>query len=167
MSDQAKSDKQAVIIAVVGGDIAMLAPALKRLSNSDPSAFLVVTGDLLNTKQREQFSMVGFDRMPEVYHADGAVYGAAYTSGGFLSSRAHRAGSGLPIDEVRQAVEKARAEYEQSVLNVVQNLGNTMELLDKMLDGHSFADTKLTSLAHVDLFKGHALLVAALNPVGR
>lgn len=167
MTDQAKRDKQAVIDAVVGGDVAMLATALKRLSNSDPSAFLDITGDLLNTKQREQFPMIGFGRMPDAYHADGVVYGATYTDGPFLSKRAHPAGAGLPIDEVRQAVEKARAEYEQSVLNVVQNLGNTMELLDKMLAGHSFVDTKLASLAHVELLKGKALLVAALIPVKR
>lgn len=167
MTDQAKRDKQAVIDAVVGGDVAMLATALKRLSNSDPSAFLDITGDLLNTKQREQFSMIGFGRMPDAYHADGVVYGAMYTDGSIFLKRAHPAGVGLPIDAVRQAVEKARAEYEQSVLNVVHNLGSTMELLDKMLAGHSFVDTKLTSLAHVELLKGKALLVAALNPLTR
>lgn len=64
---------------------------------------------------------------------------------------------------MRQVVEKARAEFEQSVVNVVCSLGNTMELLDKMLAGHSFADSKLTSLAHVELVNGRALLVAALT----
>lgn len=167
MTDQAKRDKQAVIDAVVGGDLAMLTTALKRLSNSDPSGFLVITSDLLNTNQRETFSMMGFGRLPDAYHADGVVYGVMYTDGSFLSKRAHPAGAGLPIDEVSQAVEKARAEYEQSVLNVVHSLGSTMELLDKMLAGHSFVDTKLASLAHVELLKGKALLVAALNPATR
>lgn len=167
MTDQAKRDKQAVIDAVVGGDLPMLATALKRLSNSDPSGFLSITSDLLNTNQREQFSMMGFGRLPDAYHADGVVYGVMYTAGDFLSKRAHPAGAGLPIDEVSQAVAKARAEYEQSVLNVVHSLGSTMELLDKMLAGHSSVDTKLASLAHVDLLKGKALLVAALNPATR
>ncbi|MNP83127.1 hypothetical protein D3C76_1819810 [compost metagenome] len=64
---------------------------------------------------------------------------------------------------MRQVAEKARTELEQSVMNVVRSLGNTMELLDKMLAGHSFADSKLTSLAHVELVKGKALMVAALT----
>jgi hypothetical protein len=147
MSEQAKRDKQAVIDAVIGGDLAGLALALKRLSDSSPSEFLGTSHDLLNTEQHEQFLMLGPCRQPDVYHADGMVFGATYTNGDFLCKRAHPAGTGLPFDEVRQAVEKARAEFEQSVMNVVCSLGNTMEHLDKMLVGHSFADSKLVSLA--------------------
>lgn len=163
MTDQAKRDKQAVIDAVVGGDLARLAPALKRLSESSPSEFLGVSHGLLNTEQCEQFPLLGFGHLPDVYHADGKVFGATYTNGDFLCKRAHPVGTGLPFDEVRQVAEKARTELEQSVMNVVRSLGNTMELLDKMLAGHSFADSKLTSLAHVELVKGKALMVAALT----
>lgn len=164
MTEQAKRDKQAVIDAVVGGDLAGLIPALKRLSDSSPSEFLWACQDLLNTEQRKQFPLLGFCRLPDAYHADGVVFGATYTSGDYLCKCAHPVGTGLPFDGVRQAAEKARAEFEQSVMNVVCSLGNTMELLDKMLTGHSFADSKLTSLAHVELVKGKALLVAALTP---
>ncbi|MGH8351201.1 MAG: hypothetical protein ACRES5_32240, partial [Pseudomonas sp.] len=81
MTDQAKRDKQVVINAVVGGDLAILAQALTRLSQSDPSKFLRITEDLLNIQQCEQFSMLTFSYMPEVFHADGVVYGATYTDG--------------------------------------------------------------------------------------
>lgn len=164
MTDQAKRDKQAVIDSVVGGDLAGLALALKRLSDSSPSEFLGISHDLLNTEQREQFPLLGFGHLPVAYHADGKVFGATYTNGSFLCKRAHPAGAGLAFGEVCQAVEKVRTEFEQSVMNVVRSLGNTMELLDKMLAGHSFADSKLTSLAHVELVKGRALMVAALTP---
>lgn len=164
MTEQAKRDKQAVIDAVVGGELAGLASALKRLSDSSPSEFLGACQDLLNAEQRKQFPLLGFCRLPDAYHADGVVFGATYTSGDYLCKCAHPVGTGLPFDEVRQAVEKARAEFEKSVMNVVCSLGNTTEHLDKMLAGHSFADSKLISLAHVELVKGKALLVAALTP---
>lgn len=162
MTEQAKRDKQAVIDAVVGGNLDGLTSALKRLSDSDPFEFSVITGNLLNIYQREQFAILCVGAMPDVFHSDGKVFGATYTDGDFLCKRAHPSGVGLPTGDVRQAVEKVRAEYEQSVLNAVKSLRNTMELVDKMLLGHSFADSKLTSLAHVELVKGQALLMAAL-----
>lgn len=39
--------------------------------------------------------------------------------------------------------------------------------MERLLTGHSFADAKLTSLAHLDLSTGQVLLVAALSLVDR
>lgn len=163
MSDQVKRDKQAVIDAVVGGELAGLASALKRLSDSSPSEFLVACQDLLNAEQRKQFHLLGFCRLPDAYHADGVVFGATYTSGDYLCKCAHPVGTGLPIAEVRVIVEAARQEYDNSVLERVTKLKEQFEQMDRLLAGHSFADSKLVSLAHVELVKGQALLIAAIT----
>lgn len=162
MSEQAKHDKQAVIDAVVGSDLAGLVLALKRLSDSSPSEFLGISHDLLNTEQREQFPLLGSGHLPAVYHADGKVFGATYTNGGIFCKRAHPAGTGLPFDEVRQSVEAVRVEFEQLVRDCVTGLKGQFEQIYRLLEGHSFADSTLVSLAHADLVKGQALLVAAL-----
>jgi hypothetical protein len=166
MSDQVKRDKQAVIDAVVGGDLDSLAPALKRLSGSSPYDFVVAAGALLNTEQREQYLtlgvFVGSSHMPDFFHAEGVVYGAIYVDGSPFCKRACPVGTGLPIAEVRVIVEAARQEYDNSVLERVTKLKEQFEQMDRLLAGHSFADSKLVSLAHVELVKGQALLIAAI-----
>lgn len=173
MTEQVKRDTQAVTEAVIGGSVINLASALSRLSSSSPTDFRHITGRLLDTRQPETVSTFGFgfgdyeaDR--RFYHADGHVFGATYTEGHwFMAKKAHPAGVGIPYEAVKEIVIKARAEYDETVLKKALELKAVLGELDKLLEGHSFADPKLTSLAHVDLFKGQALLVAALNPVSR
>lgn len=164
MPDQEKRDKQAVIDAVVGGDLAGLAPALKRLSGSDPYGFAAITSELLNTERREQYSIIsiGYVHTPDVFHSEGKVYGATYVDGDFLCKRAYPVGIGLPFAEVREVVEAARQEYDNLVLEHATKLKEQFKQMDRLLGGHSFADDKLVSLAHVELVKGQALLIAAI-----
>ncbi|PLV12883.1 hypothetical protein [Pseudomonas guariconensis] len=163
MSEQAKRDKQDAIDAVVGGDLPRLEAALKRLSGSDPADFARITRDLLNTDQREQYAIVGFASMPDVFHADGKVYGAVYTNGDFLCKRAHQSGAGLPFAEVRSVVESVRQAFDQSVLDRVVALKEHIEQIEGVLTGHSFSDSRLANLAFTDLTKGQALMIAAIT----
>ncbi|WP_327440261.1 hypothetical protein [Pseudomonas donghuensis] len=166
MSEQAKRDKQAAIDAVVGGALDGLASALCRLSKSDPSGFLSLTGQLLDTEQHELFAMLCGGSWPEVFHAEGMVYGATYIDAGgmhFLCKRAHPVGSGLPFTEVQKVAFEARAIYDEIVLKKVVDLKAKMQEIDLLLKGHSFVDGGLAGLAHADLVKGQALLVAALT----
>ncbi|MBM5459238.1 hypothetical protein H8F21_16855 [Pseudomonas sp. P66] len=168
MTDQAKRDKQAVIDAVVGGDVGRLESALLRLAKSDASGFLYMTGQLKSTEQTKQHLSIGLGvysiGLPPFYFDDGVLYGATYTdSDHFMTKDAHRSGAGIVHEEVCQIVSKVRAEYDEGVLKKVRELKANMEELDALLAGHSFADSKLASLAHVDLVRGQALLVAALT----
>lgn len=173
MTEQVKRDTQAVTEAVIGGTAVNLASALSRLSSSSPTGFRHTTERLLDTRQPETVSTFGLgfgdnnaDRC--FYHADGHVFGATYTEGHwFMTKRAHPAGVGIPYEAVKEVVIKVRTEYDESVLKKALQLKESLSELDKLLTGHSFADRKLTNMAHDDLFKGHALLVAALNPVRR
>ena len=173
MSEQVKRDTQAVIEAVIGGSAINLASTLSRLASSAPGSFLHITGRLLDTRQPETVSVFGigfgaFDTERSFYHADGHVFGATYTEGHWvMTKKAHPAGVGISYEAVKEVVIKARAEYDEAVLKKAMQLKESLEELDRLLNGHSFADCKLTSMAHADLFKGHALLVAALNPVVR
>ena len=171
MSGQAKRDTQAVTDAVIGGSAINLASALSRLSTSSPIGFRHTTERLLDTRQPESVSTFGFgdsDADRCFYHADGHVFGATYTDGHWLmTKKAHPAGVGIPYEAVKEVAVKVRAEYDEAVLKKALQLKESLSELDKLLTGHSFADSKLTRMAHDDLFKGHALLVAALHPVVR
>ncbi|MBC2659965.1 hypothetical protein H7A76_31435 [Pseudomonas sp. MSSRFD41] len=164
MSDQAKHDKQAVIDAVVGGDISRLASALKRVSRSSPSGFLGVCRDLLETEQREQFFIVDTCSLPYTYHADGMVFGATYTNGDVFFRRAHPSGTGLALVDVQRTVAEVRSEYEADVMKKVGELKERLIELDLLLDGHSAVDHSISGLARADLTKGQALLLAAITP---
>lgn len=167
MTDQAKNDAQPVIDAVVVGDAQRLLRALRGLAKALPEVFIRVTGQLLSTKQCESVSAVcfGFGAISDFYHVDGKVFGAVYTDTFLLIRQAGPMGVGMAYEEVRKLVLEVRAEYDETVLKKAMQLKESLEELDRLLSGHSFADCKLTSMAHADLFKGHALLVAALNPV--
>lgn len=169
MSEQADRDAQAVTDAVIGGSIDRLGPALDRLADSAPANFLRLTSNLIDATQVTRVSNIGFIGVvdSEFYHADGMVFGSVYTPDEWFSRKVSPCGSGLPYDQVSAIAIKARAEYDEAVLKKAMQLKGSLEEIDRMLNGHSFADGKLTSMAHADLFKGHALLVAALNPVGR
>ncbi|WP_286776578.1 MULTISPECIES: hypothetical protein [unclassified Pseudomonas] len=163
MSEQAKRDKQDAIDAVVAGDLAGLEAALKRLSGSDPADFARISRDLLNTDQREQYAIVGLAVMPDVFHADGKVYGAVYTNGDFLCKQAHPSGSGLPGAEVRSVVESVRQAFDQSLIDRVVALKEHIEQIESLLIGHSFADGRVACLASTELTKGQALMIAAIT----
>ncbi|SDT52458.1 hypothetical protein [Pseudomonas prosekii] len=169
MTDQAKNDAQPVIDAVVVGDAQRLIRALRGLAKALPVVFLGVTGQLLSTKQHESVSAACFcfGGVSDFYHADGKVFGAVYTDTFLLVREAGPVGVGMAYEEVRKLVLQVRAEYDESVLKKALQLKESLEELDKLLTGHSFADSKLTSLAHVDLFRGQALLMGGLNPAGR
>ena len=123
----------------------------------------------MSTKQYETVSAVCFGSgvISDFYHADGKVFGAVYTDTYLLIRQAGPVGVGMAYEEVRKLVLEARAEYDETVLKKALQLKESLEELDRLLNGHSFADCKLASIAHADLYKGHALLVAALNPVAR
>lgn len=169
MTDKAKNDAQPAIDAIVLGDSDLLARALQRLSTTLPDVFIRVTGQLIDSTQREYVSAmcIGVFYVSDFYHADGKVFGAVYTDSSFLTRKAGPAGVGIDHDAVKSIALKARADYDETVLKKALQLKFALDELDRMLVGHSFADSKLTSLAHVDLFKGHALLLAALNPAAR
>ncbi|CAM3934191.1 hypothetical protein SAMN05216475_6296 [Pseudomonas synxantha] len=169
MTDQAKNDAQPVIDAVVVGDAQRLLRALRGLAKALPEVFIRVTGQLLSTKQCESVSAVcfGFGAISDFYHVDGKVFGAVYTDTFLLIRQAGPMGVGMAYEEVRKLVLEVRAEYDETVLKKAMQLKESLEELDRLLSGHSFADSKLTSMAHADLFKGQALLVAALNPIKR
>ena len=166
MTEQAKRDKQAVIDAVIGGDLGGLALALVQLSKTDPSGFLILTGQLLDTEQCELVHMACNVPRSEFFHAKEMVYGATYTSAGgmhFLCERAHPVGSGLPLPEVQKVVLEVRANYDEGVLKKAIDLKIKMQEINLLLEGHSFVNGGLASLARADLVKGQALLVAALT----
>lgn len=167
MSEQVDRDTQAVVDAVIGGNADGLWRALKVLTESAPDEFLRLTGKLIDSTQHTHVPLVGVCGYgpSEFYHADGKVFGSVYTPDAWFSKKAGPAGVGLPHEQVSSIVIKARAEYDETVLKKAVQLKASLEELDKLLTGHSFAERKLTSLAHDDLFKGHALLVAALNPI--
>lgn len=167
MTDQAKNDAQQVIDAVVVGDSQRLVRALRGLAKVLPEVFIRVTCQLLSTKQCESVSAVCFGAISDFYHADGKVFGAVYTDTFLLIRQAGPVGVGMAYEEVRKLVLEVRAEYDEAVLKKAMQLKDSLEELDRLLSGHSFADCKLTGMAHADLFKGHALLVAALNPIKR
>ncbi len=168
MSDQAKRDKEAVIDAVVSGDVGRLESALLRLTKSDAAGFLYMTGQLLKAEQAKQhcsFGLGGYSiGLPPFYFDDGVLYGATYTNSvHFMLKDAHRSGAGIAHEEVCRIVSKVRGEYDEGVLKKARELKAHMEELEALLSGHSFVDSKLSSLAHVELVKGQALLVAALT----
>lgn len=169
MTDQAKNEAQPVIDAVVVGDAGRLIRALRGLASAMPAVFIRVTGQLIESTQQEFVSglCIGLGCISDFYHADGKVFGVVYTDTTIFTRQAGRSGVGLDYEEVKRIVLEVRAEHDETVLKVAMRLKNSMEELDKLLAGHSFADSKLISLAHVDLFKGHALLLAALNPAVR
>lgn len=167
MSEAENQAVQFVVDAVVGGNLDRLERGLVRLSQLPGYEFSTVTGQLLNTEQRTTFSPICFGTRSPFFHRDGHVFGAAYTSGVFLCENAHPSGAGLPFEDVRAAVEKARGEHDERVLKKALGLKAALEEMEDLLRRHSFADSKLTSLAHVELYKGQALLLAALNPVSR
>lgn len=167
MSEAENQAVQVVVDAVVGGDLDRLERGLVSLSQLPGYEFSTVTGQLLNTEQRTTFSPICFGTRSPFFHRDGHVFGATYTSGVFLCENAHPSGAGLPFEEVRAAVEKARGEHDEKVLKKALGLKAALEEMEDLLKRHSFADSKLTSLAHVELYKGQALLLAALNPVSR
>ncbi|AIC20594.1 hypothetical protein EY04_17270 [Pseudomonas chlororaphis] len=167
MSDVEKQAVQAVVDAVIGGDLARLKPALARLSLLPGYEFSTITSQLLDTEQREIFSLFGIGLESPFYHRDGHVFGAVYTSHELMCRKANPSGAGLPLDQVREAVGKARGEHDEKVLKKAMSLKAELEELEDLLKRHSFADSKLTSLAHVELHKGQALLLAALNPINR
>lgn len=165
MSETEKQAVQAVVDAVVGGDLSHLKSSLARLSLLPGYEFSTVTGQLLNTDQRETFSLfiIGFES--PFYHRDGHVFGAVYTPNGLMGKKANPSGTGLPLDQVREAVEKARGEHNEKVLKKALVLKADLNELDDLLKRHSFADQELISLARTELHKGQALLLSALNPV--
>ncbi|MBW9245000.1 hypothetical protein [Pseudomonas paracarnis] len=169
MSEQADRDTQAVADAVIGGNIEKLGPALSRLADSDPAKFLRLTGKLIDATQVTRVVNIGLFGITdsEFYHADGMVFGSVYTPDEWFSRKVGPCGVGIPYDQVSSIANKVRAEYDETVLKKAMQVKESLEELDRLLNGHSFANSKLTSMAHADLFKGHALLVAALNPVGR
>ncbi|ROL64596.1 hypothetical protein [Pseudomonas vranovensis] len=167
MSDQAIRIRQAAIDAVVNGSLENLEAALRRLKDEEPWRFLSITTQLINTEQQELHSSISFgvDGLSPFFHADGVVYGATYTDHNLcFFKKAHRAGAGLMASQVREVVEKVRGEYDQAVLRQVTELKVRHEELRRLLAGHSSVDSNLASLAHVELIKGQALLVAALAP---
>lgn len=165
MSEAEKQAVQVVVDAVVGGDLDRLKSGLARLSHLPGYEFSTITGQLLNTEQRATFAMVCFSIKSPFFHRDGQVFGSVYTPGEFLCENANPSGTGLPFDQVREAVEKARGEHDEKVLKKALRLKAELEELEDLLKRHSFADPKLISLAHIELHKGQALLLAALNPV--
>ncbi|MGH8379272.1 hypothetical protein [Pseudomonas sp.] len=165
MSEAEKQSVQAVIDAVVGGDVNRLKLGLVRLSQLPGREFSTITTQLLNTEQRESVPLVCFDLRSLFFHRDGWVFGSVYTPGEFLCENANPSGAGLPLEQVREAVQKARGEHDEKVLRKALDLKAAIEEMEDLLKRHSFADSKLTSLAQVELHKGQALLLAALNPV--
>jgi hypothetical protein len=165
MSDAEKQAVQCVVDAVVGGDLGRLKSGLARLSELPGYEFSTVTGQLMNTDQREKFSMFVIGYESPFYYRDGHVFGAVYTPSEFMCKKASPSGEGLPFEQVRDAVLKARGEHDEKVLQKALGLKAALEEMEDLLKRHSFADSKLTSLAHVELHKGQALLLAALNPV--
>ena len=166
MTDQAKNHAQPVIDAVVVGDSQRLICALRGLAKVVPDVFICVTGQLLDTAQRSYANGFGFGYISDFYHADGDVFGAVYTDTLMLTRQAGPSGVGMPYEEVKKLVLEVRAEYDETVLKAAMRLKVTLGELDRLLTGHSYADSKLTSLAHAELLKGQALLMAALNPAG-
>lgn len=169
MSEQVDRGTRAVADAVIGASIDRLWRALRALSESAPAEFLRLTGRLIDATQVTRVSNIGLFGITdsEFYHADGMVFGSVYTPDEWFSRKVGPCGAGLHYEQVSAIVTKVRAEYDETVLKKAIQLKESLEELDRLLNGHSFADCKLTSMAHADLFKGHALLVAALNPVGR
>ncbi|MBP5054335.1 hypothetical protein [Pseudomonas chlororaphis] len=167
MPDAEKQAVKDVVEAVVGGDAGLLKQALLRLSLLPGYEFSTITGQLLDTEQREVFSLFASGLESPFYHRDGRVFGAVYTSHELMCKKANPSGAGLPLDQVREAVSKARGEHDEKVLKKALSLKAGLEELEDLLKRHSFADSKLTSLAHVELHKGQALLLAALNPINR
>lgn len=166
MTEKVDPDVQSVVDAVVVGSAERLARALGYLAKTSPATFLAVTGKLLSTDQPTHISsvMAITGCASELYHAAGKVFGAAYVDEGFLCKQAAPVGEGIPYEDVKAVVTKVRAEYDETALKKARDLKGVLEELDSLLRGHSFADPKLASLAHVDLFRGHALLLAALIP---
>jgi hypothetical protein len=169
MTDQAKNEAQPVIDAVVVGDARRLTLALRCLAKALPAVFLRVTGQLLDTNQREFVSglCIGGGYTSDFYHADSKVFGAVYTDTGMFTRQAGRSGAGLDYQEVKKIVLEIRADYDEAVFKKVLELDGTLADLDKLLAGHSCADRKILSLAYGDLARCQALLWAALNPKGR
>ncbi|MCV4287887.1 hypothetical protein OH708_08220 [Pseudomonas capsici] len=165
MSEAEKQAIQCVVDAVVGGDIERLKSGLFRLSELPGYEFSTVTGQLMNADQCDVVSLFVFGGEGLFYHRDGHVFGAVYTHNGFMTRKANPSGAGLPFGQVREVVESARSAHDEKVLSKAISLKAALEEMDDLLKRHSFADSKLTSLAHVELHKGQALLLAALNPV--
>lgn len=165
MSEAEKQAVQAVVDAVVGGDLGRLKSGLARLSELPGYEFSTVTGQLLKTEQRETFPIVCFGLKSPFFHREGRVFGAVYTPGELLCENANPAGAGLPLEQIREAVQKARGEHDEKVLQKALRLKAALEEMEDLLMRHSFADPELARLARADLHKGQAMLLAALNPV--
>ena len=166
MSERIKQDKQSVIEAVISGDADHLWRSLKRLTESCPRSFLHYTAELISTEQAKSYCSLGIGihaQTPPFYFADGVVYGATYTQGAFFSKDAHRAGKGIALDIVAGIVAKARAEHDEAVLKLVRALKDHLAELNCQLQGHSSRDDTLVALGKVDLLKGQALLLSALQ----
>ncbi|MGE1157015.1 hypothetical protein [Pseudomonas kitaguniensis] len=168
MSEKVDRATQAVVDSLISGSLSSLSSALVRLALISPSAFLYATIGLLNTDHPKTVSsiMIGLcgQGSGDFYHADGRVYGAVYTDHMLLCKKAHPSGVGILLEDVRAAVTKARNEHEELIVKKVQALEGIFQEIDTLVAGHSYADSKLLSLAHAELVRGKALLWAALNP---
>ncbi|AGZ34614.1 MAG: hypothetical protein ACOKSU_26995 [Pseudomonas sp.] len=166
MSEESKRLKQNVIDAVVGGNLDRLGPSLASLSKVDPGEYLALSCQLIDPDLQKQVSTLCCLSLPEFFHAEGVVYGVAFTGAGWpdmFIRNAHPSGRGLPLEDVQRVVAETRREYESVVLKKVAELKERLFELDFLLSGHSVVDRPIASLARTDLTKGQALLVAAIT----
>lgn len=166
MSEESKRLKQYVIDAVVGGKLDRLGPSLASLSKVDPGEYLALTCQLIDTGLPKQVITLALGCQPEFFHADGIVYGVAFTDApmpAMFTRNAHPCGAGLALADVQRTVAETRRDYEVTILKKVAELKELLSELDFLLGGHSAVDRSIAILARTDLTKGHALLVAAVT----
>lgn len=166
MSEESKRLKRYVMESVVGGDLDSLGLNLARLSRVDPSEYIAITAQLIDTNLPKQVHMICIGSTPEFVHADGVVYVAVFADApmpSMFTRNAHPSGIGLALQDVQRVVAEARSQYDDAVLKKALNLKDSMAELDSLLEGHSAVDHSLASFARADLAKGQALLIAALT----
>lgn len=168
MSEQAKRYEQAVVDAVIAGDVNKLESALRWLSKTDAGRFLAITKQLLETERKKKLCTMVIaplnNTLPLFYYDGHFVYAAAYVDcEGFAMKEAHPSGVGVYYPDVVEVVSKVCGEFDEAVVKRVRELkGHIKELLDQVC-GHSTADISVIGQARSELLTGQALLVAAVS----
>lgn len=170
MSEQAKRYEQAVVDAVIAGDVGKLESALRWLSKTDAGRFLTITKQLLDTEREKKLCtmVIGplVNTLPPFYYDSNFVYAAAYVDcDGFAMKEAHPSGAGVYYGDVADVAAKVCAEFDEGVVKRVRELkAHIKELIDQV-SGHSTADISVIGQARSELLTGQALLVAAVSPL--
>ncbi|ERK99284.1 hypothetical protein O999_12605 [Pseudomonas putida LF54] len=168
MSEQAKRYEQAVVDAVIAGDVGKLESALRWLSKTDAGRFLAITKQLLDTERKKKLCTMVIaplnNTLPLFYYDGNFVYAAAYVDcEGFAMKEAHPSGAGVHYGDVAGVVTRVRAEFDEAVVKRVRELKiHIKDLVDQMC-GHSTADICVIGQARAELLTGQALLVAAVS----